>query len=120
MRMVTLILGILGGLAAGFLGFKWYSDASEAKELLAALKGMGGDTSEIDGLVTASYILMAGLAAGIAGGVLGLKGNKVGGILMILFGALPAVWAPKALVFSGLLILAGIFGLLVKPKTAQA
>ena len=41
MRILGLILGILGGLAAGFLGMKWMGDAESLKGQIELARKMG-------------------------------------------------------------------------------
>ena len=118
MRITAVILGILGGLMAAFLGIKWLSDANEMREMIQAIQSAGGDTSEIDSIVNGGYCLIAALVFGIAGAVAVLKDKgKVAGALMLVGALLPAVFAPKALVFTFLLLLGGIFAFLAQPKT---
>src|SRR5688572_14119106 len=101
MRIAALVLGILGGLLAAFLGIKWLGDASEASKTLEALRSSGADTSQIDGLVRGGYCLLLALVLGVTGGLLTLKDKgKLGGAMMIFGAVLPAFFAGgKVLVF---------------------
>jgi hypothetical protein len=120
MRITALVLGILGGLAAAALGMTWLSDANELKEGIAAAAAAGADTSEINKLIWASYLLIAGLAAGIAGGVMAMKRKNLPAAGILLAGAiLPALLAPKSLVFTWILVLAAVFAFLAKPAGAS-
>jgi len=121
MRIVGLILGILGGLAAGALGMKWLSDAHQMRELIGAARGLGVDTGELDKLIIAAYILLAAMVLGIIGGVLAFKGKgKIAAGLMLVGALLPVVFAPKALVFTFLLVVGGGLSLLARPKEPVA
>lgn len=122
MRIAALILGILGGLASGALGMTWISDYNKSKELIESMKAMGAAGAELgalDGMVTAAYIMLAGLVIGIVGGILALKGKgKIGGPLMIIFAILPAFFAGKALIFTFLLLIGGVLAVISKPADA--
>jgi len=121
MRIVGLILGILGGLAAGALGIKWLSDAHQMRELIGAAREFGVDTGELDKLIIAAYILLAAMVLGIIGGVLAFKGKgKIAAGLMLVGALLPVVFAPKALVFTFLLLVGGALSLLARPKEPVA
>src|SRR5581483_4287503 len=117
MRIVGLILGILGGLAAGALGIKWLSDAHQMRELIGAAREFGVDTGELDKLIIAAYILLAAMVLGIIVGVLAFKGKgKIAAGLMLVGALLPVVFAPKALVFTFLLLVGGALSLLARPR----
>src|SRR5687768_1440176 len=120
MRIAALIFGILGGLAMGFLGFKWFSD-SQGEDAKAVMALGGAFAAELSKLVTASYVMMAAALLGIIGGVIASKGNKLGGVLMLVAAIAPFIFVPGEqraglAVFASPLILGGIFGLLAKPK----
>lgn len=56
---------------------------------------------------------------GIAGAVMTLKDKgKIGGMLMIVGAVAPAMFVPKSLVFTFILLLGGIVSLMAKPKPA--
>ena len=119
MRIAALIMGILGGLASGMLGMKWISDYNDAKALIESIGSMGVDMGEINAMHTAGFILLAGLVAGIAGGILAFVGKgKLGAPLLLAFAILPAFFAAKSLVFTFLLIIAAVLAFMAKPKTA--
>jgi len=121
MRVTSLIFGVLGAAAAALLGVIWFGDLNAAKELIAAMGAAGADTSEITKLTWATYLLLAGGALGIAGGVLGFKGKgKLASAILIVAAVAPAVFVPKALVFTFLLGVGGIFAFFAKPKTQAA
>jgi hypothetical protein len=119
MRIAVLVLGILGGIAAAFLGASWLSDYEDSRELIEAAQALGADASGLQSLVIAAYFLLSGLATGIAGGVLAFKhrGRVAAGLMLVsVVGA--AIFAPKSLVFSCILALAAVFAFFVKPRAA--
>ncbi|HMG06565.1 MAG TPA: hypothetical protein VK581_13980 [Chthoniobacterales bacterium] len=117
MRILGLILGIFGGLAAGFLGMKWMGDANHLKASIDFARKMGVNMAELDKMATASYMLICAMVAGIVGGILAFMGKgKIAAILMLAGGILPAIWAPKSLIFTCLLLLGGIVCFFVKPR----
>jgi hypothetical protein len=66
----------------------------------------------------ASYVMIVlGLAA-IVASFLVLKKAKPSGAIMIAAAVIPAFFAPSTLIFSFLLIIAGILALVAKPKVA--
>ena len=120
MRSAGLILGIIGGLLAGMLGMTWMRDANRMRELIETAKSLGVDTGEMDKLVIAAYILLAVMVVGIVAGVLAFRGKgKIAAPLMILGAIAPALFAPKALVFTFILLLGGLLSFAAKPKVKQ-
>ena len=120
MRIVGLVLGIIGGLLAGMLGLTWMRDANRMRELIDAARNLGVDTGEVDKLVIAAYILLAAMIVGIVAGVLAFRGKgKIAAPLMILSAIAPALFAPKALVFTFILLLGGLLSFAAKPKVQQ-
>jgi hypothetical protein len=119
MKTVGMILGILGGIIAAALGFKWLSDANSLKQLINTARQAGANMTELDKLIKAAYLLIGALGAGIIGGVLTVKGRgKVGGVVMIVGAVAPAIFAPKALVFTFILLLGGVLSLASEKKAA--
>jgi hypothetical protein len=117
MRILGLILGILGGLAAGFLGMKWMGDANHLKASIDFARKMGVNMAELDKMATASYMLIGAMVAGIVGGILAFMGRgKIAAVLMLAGAILPAIWAPKSLIFTCLLLLGGIVSFFIKPR----
>jgi hypothetical protein len=117
MRILGLILGILGGLFAGFLGMKWMGDAESLKGQIELARKMGVNMADLDKMVTASYILIGAMVAGIVGGVLAMMGKgKIAAVLMLGGAILPAIWAPKSLIFTCLLLVGGIVSFFAKPR----
>ncbi len=120
MRIAALITGILGGLWSLVLGMKWQGDADRHADLLAAAERAGTDLGEVGSLMTASWFLVAGALVGIIGGVLALRGRgKLGGALMLGIALVPAMFTMKALAGTFLLVVAGVFALISKPKRAS-
>jgi hypothetical protein len=120
MRITSLILGVIGGLLAGTLGLTWMQDANRMRELIAAARNLGVDTGEVDKLIIAAYILLVAMVVGIVAGVLAFKGKgKIAAPLMILGAIAPAFFAPKALVFTFILLLGGLLSFAAKPKVKQ-
>lgn len=119
MRILGLILGILGGLAAGFLGMKWMGDANSLKASIEAARKLGANMAELDKMATASYMLIGAMVAGIVGGILAMMGKgKIAALLMLAGAIVPAIWAPKSLIFTFLLVIGGIVCFFVKPRAA--
>lgn len=119
MRILGLILGILGGLAAGFLGMKWMGDAESLKGQIELARKMGVNMAELDKMATASYMLIGAMVAGIVGGILAMMGKgKIAALLMLAGAILPAIWAPKSLVFTCLLLVGAIVSFFAKPRQA--
>ncbi len=119
MRILGLILGILGGLLAGFLGMKWMGDADSLKGQIEVARKMGVNMAELDKMATASYMLIGAMVAGIVGGILAMMGKgKIAALLMLAGAILPAIWAPKSLVFTCILLLGGIVSFFAKPRQA--
>jgi hypothetical protein len=120
MRIVGLCLGVIGGLLAGMLGVTWMRDANRMRELVDTARSLGVDTGEVDKLVLAAYLLLAVMIVGIVAGVLAFKGKgKIAAPLMILSALAPALFAPKALVFTFLLLLGGLLSFAARPKVKQ-
>jgi hypothetical protein len=78
---------------------------------------MGVNMADLDKMVTASYMLIGAMVAGIVGGVLAMMGKgKIAALLMLAGAILPAIWVPKSLIFTCLLLLGGIVSFFAKPK----
>jgi hypothetical protein len=116
MRFAAFIFAIVGGLAAAALGMTWLADAAilDGQHELAEAAGVS-----LDGIITAGYLLIAALALGIGGGILALmRKGKIAAAVLIGAAVAPAIFEPKSLVFSFLLIVAGLLAVAVKPKPA--
>ncbi|MBK6917319.1 MAG: hypothetical protein IPH07_07965 [Deltaproteobacteria bacterium] len=120
MRIAGFIIAILGALAAGLLGAAWLTDAAEQSARITQAKALGVDTGALDSIVTAAYVLVLSLGLGIAGGVFTLRGKgRIAALVLIAAGVAPALFAAKALVFTWLLVLAGLLSLGVKPREVR-
>jgi hypothetical protein len=119
MRILGLILGILGGLLAGCLGWKWLDDANHVKAMMDVARSAGANMAELDKTVMAGRMLIGSMAAGIVGGILAMMGKgKIAALLMLAGAIVPAIWAPKSLIFTFLLIIGGIVCFFVKSRQA--
>jgi hypothetical protein len=118
MRIAGFILAVLGALAAGALGAVWLSDAAKYKDQLAQAQALGLDVGSI---VTAGYVLVLSLVLGIVGGVMALRRKgTIAAAILIAAGVAPALFEPKALVFTWLLLLAGLLSLGAQPRRSVA
>ncbi|MCG2634702.1 MAG: hypothetical protein J4A00_07270 [Gammaproteobacteria bacterium] len=115
MRIAALILGVLGGIVAGALGMKWLSDFGQLNEMQRA---MGGE--QLQSLGTAGLMMILSLVLGVVGGIMSWKRKfLVGGVLMLVGGIVPLLYAKQAILFLSILIAGGIVALLAhfKPGT---
>jgi len=126
MRIAALIVGLLGSLLVTGLGAKWLADFKANKALIEQFAGALGGAANNEALVqlerthrAAYFMVILGILA-IAASVFVLKKTKPSGAVMIAAAVIPAMFAPSTLVFSFLLIIAGILALVAKPKTAVA
>lgn len=110
------------------IGIKWISDYNELKKGIVAAeelakktgKDMSSEFAEVKKMRIASFLLLILGITGIASGFLmGKLGSKVAGIIMIASAAIPAIFEPKALIFTFLLIIGGILALIMKPKAGD-
>jgi hypothetical protein len=129
MKIAALILGILGGLAYAGWGMAQLSSYEESKAKIASLNKMvaslgvkkssgpmAAAMAQLDKALRASYAaLILGLLALVAAGLV-FKLSKVSGGVMLLAAVIPAIFYPWILLFGFLLVLAGIFALVAKPK----
>lgn len=129
MRFVALILGILGGLAAGALGLIWIRDYNSMRGLIESTTTLGQTVgadmtqqlADLQRLVTAAYILLGSLVLGIVGGILAMRGKgRLAALLMLIGAVAPAIFAPQALVFTCLLLIGALVSFFVKPKAMAA
>ena len=119
MRVAVLVLAVVGGLAAGFLGLSWVSDAGEARELLKTAEALGvakEALAEVRAHETAGYLLIVSMLAAFGATVASRRGmNKVAGGVLIGAALVPALFAAKSLVFTILLLVGGGLSFAVKP-----
>jgi hypothetical protein len=126
MKIAALIVGLMGALMTLGLGSKWVSDYDKNKDLIESLQKLssaaGGEASsamsELNRTKNAGYLMVVlGIVAAVAAGLV-FKIGKPSGAVMIAAAVIPAALAPKSLVFSFFLIIAGVLAFLAKPKTA--
>jgi hypothetical protein len=92
--MVVLVIALAGAGAAGFKGYSIFSElnTAEAKMAREFAKAFAGPFNEVERVVYATYIMMAGAVLGIIGGLLVLNGkNVLAGIILLLVGVLPGI-----------------------------
>jgi hypothetical protein len=127
MRIAVFVLGILGSLAAGTLGGIWLKDTlGPAGQMVEILRQVGPTDEagleklrEWDRLGHTIWFLLAALPLGIFGSILALRGNGVLGALLMVLAALgPVILFPKTLLFTSILLLAGVLSLLVRRPRA--
>jgi hypothetical protein len=126
MKIAALVVGLIGALMTLGLGSKWVSDYDKNKDLIESLQKIsaaaGGEAqsamSELNKTKNAGYLMVVfGLVAAVAAALV-FKIAKPSGAIMIAAALIPAALAPKSLVFSFFLIIAGVLALMAKPKTA--
>ncbi|GER07736.1 hypothetical protein GCM10007972_22530 [Iodidimonas muriae] len=123
MKMASIILGVLGALAVGFLGMKWMSDFGSLNEMerLAAQAQLAAQGGSLDKMITASFIMIAGFFVGLAGVFMSLKERyALAGGLMLGAGILPPLFAPQTFIFTALLIAAGVVAFIAHSKRNAA
>ncbi|HNP64567.1 MAG TPA: hypothetical protein PKH39_11590 [Woeseiaceae bacterium] len=116
MRIAALILGVLGGLVAGALGAKWLGDFGQLNEMQRA---MGGE--QLQNMGTAGLLMILSLVLGVTGGIMSWKRKfLVGGVLMLVGGIMPLLFAKQAILFLSLLVAGGIVALLAHFTSATS
>ncbi len=114
MRVTALILGVLGGLVAGALGAKWLGDFGQLNEMQRAVGG-----AELQNMGTAGLLMIVSLVLGVVGGIMSWKRKfLVGGVLMLVGGIVPLLFAKQAILFLALLIAGGVVALLAHFKSS--
>ena len=94
------------------------ADAAELQDQIAVAEAAGVSVGSI---VTAGWLLVLALGLGIAGGVLALlRKGRIAAPVLLVAAIAPAVFEPKSLVFSFLLIVAGLLALGATPRPAMA
>jgi hypothetical protein len=119
MRIAVLVLAVVGGLAAGFLGMKWVSDVGEARKQLKKMEEFGvakEALAEVRAHERAGYLLIVSMLAAFGAAAASWHGmNKVAGGVLIGAALVPALFAAKSLVFTIFLLVAGGLSFAVKP-----
>jgi hypothetical protein len=138
LRVGVFALAMLGTAASGYLGYRWYSDASSQQTKLDLTRrtlvawevlnkaGQAGPNAgndiqsfktqleTLNPVLRAIPFLLAGAVLGLLGGILALAGRTTSAaVVLIVAGAGPGVLAPRSLVFTSILILAGFAALFV-------
>jgi hypothetical protein len=127
MRTAVLLVGILGSLAAGTLGVLWFLQKNSPEgQLLEALRRELSGKLDADALsklkewdrhVWAIWFLFAAVPVGLAGAILGFNGRGFSGAVLLFLAVLgPAVLAWRSLVFTCILLVAGLLCLFVKRR----
>lgn len=120
MNKLAMILGIVGGLIAGGLGFKWLSDFGAMTDAQRQMAQMMGQGEQLQSMGIAGILLLGSLVAGIVGGIMAVRGKLlVGGIVMLAGGIVPLMYASQAIVFTAVLIAGGVVALVAHRKAAQ-
>jgi len=126
MKVAALILGLIGALLVTGLGSKWLVDYKQNRATIESLaSAVGGSAGQeaiasIERTHRAAYAMVVLGIAALAASALVFKKSKAAGGVMIAAAIVPALFAPSTLVFSFLLLLAGIFALVAKQKPAAA
>ena len=116
MRVTALILGVLGGLVAGALGAKWLGDFGQLNEMQRAVGG-----EQLQNMGTAGLLMIVSLVLGVVGGIMSWKRKfLVGGVLMLVGGIMPLLFAKQAILFLALLIAGGVVALLAHFKSSAS
>jgi hypothetical protein len=117
MKVAALIVGLIGALMTAGLGSKWVSDYNDNKRVIESLSGGDGALlQEVNRTKNAGYLMIVFGIAAIAAAGLVFKKAKISGAVMVAAAVIPAFLAPKALVFTFFLLIAGVLALAAKPK----
>lgn len=138
MRYVMLVFALLGVAGSVFLGARWLGDLDKGRDKIAKMqelsdkmgeenfkklsKAMGSevDMNQYHKLVNASYALIGGAVLALLTSIVTfvrVVPGYIGGVILIACAVAPAIFEPKSLVFSGSLILAGLFAFFVRRPT---
>ncbi len=129
MRVAVLILAILGSLSAGFLGYRWKTDADTVMPTIEAVRALAADDptaqakiQEVDRLVIATWCLLGAVGVGLVAGFVGFYGQGlIAAALLAAAVIVPAIFEPRTLVFTSPLALAAILALFIrKPRPAPS
>ena len=89
--------------------------------MIDVARSAGVSMAELDKTVMAGRMLIGSMVAGIVGGILAMMGKgKIAALLMLAGVIVPAIWAPKSLVFTFLLLIGGIVSFFAKPRSAAS
>ncbi len=119
MKIAALIVGLIGALLTAGLGSKWVSDYNDNQKLIASLSGVDASLDkEISRTRNAGYLMIVFGIAALGAAALVFKQSKISGGVMLAAAIVPALLAPKSLVFTFFLVIAGLLALLARPKVA--
>ncbi|MDP4091733.1 MAG: hypothetical protein Q8920_00055 [Bacillota bacterium] len=135
MKVAVLVLVIIGCILMTVVGISWLSDYNDNKSAVDSLndlaKNLGVDDSTSSGIMdqvnniagyeSKGYILIICGVVALAAFLFKKKlGAMLTSIVILAAGILPIIASPKALIFSSVLILAGILSFVVKNQDIQA
>ena len=127
----TVVLAVIGAVGALFLGFIWITDYNEVKGLVGLARAideaeggpMASKFAELKRLVAAAYLLVIGGLVGI-GAAIAFKADKIdaklAGMIFVACAAIPGILAFRSLLFTFLLIVAGLLALKAAGKAGAA
>ena len=119
MKVADLIVGLIGAILTTGLGSKWVSDYNDNKRVIESLSGGNSELlQEVNRTKNAGYLMIVFGIAAVAAAVLVIKKAKIAGGVMVAAAVIPAFLAPKALIFTFFLLIAGVLALAAKPKVA--
>jgi hypothetical protein len=125
MRYAVLILGILGGLICGGIGFMWMTQQMDAeqkrihesnKQVASILPAAKAEVDLFEGRGRSYPFLLLAAVGSIAGGVLAfMRKGVIAGAVMIVVAIIPGVLYPLTFILTTLTIIGGGLAFLVKP-----
>ncbi len=118
MKIATIIIVILGVLAAIGLGIVWEADVNEAKQLLndSGLEQNAELKKVIDSERNGGYALIAGGIVSLISVILLGKLKKISALLILISAVVPAIFDLRSFIATFLLIIGAILAFLYKPK----
>ncbi len=130
MKKAVIILVIIGAIASIGLGIKWISDFNAYKADIASIYDLSEEISnpvleeslkEIEALRNCAYaLIVCGIIAIAALFLVAKIGKQLAAGIILFTGIIPAFFSTSCLIFTFVLILAGILGLVSKPKVSAA
>ncbi len=118
MKIATIIIVILGVLAAIGLGIVWEADVNEAKQLLndSGLEQNAELKKVIDSERNGGYALIAGGIVSLISVILLGKLKKISALLILISAVVPAIFDLRSFIATFLLIIGAVLAFLYKPK----
>ena len=122
MRTAVLVLGLLAATATSVLAIVWltqYSDQRAELEpylpLIEQHERLAASFEIVESRVQAGYALIASAFLALTGIILAaLRRWRLAAVPMIIGGVIPGFFAPQALIFSSLLLIAGALALTIR------